>query len=65
MASKFAAARGSPTLYCAAAAAAAGVAVVAAVAAAVAPATTISAVHSSALGLTVTSMLTTEASTLV
>ena len=63
MASKFAAARGSPTLYCAAAAAAAGVAVVAAVAAAAA--TAISAVHSSALGLTVTSMLTTEASTLV
>ena len=57
MASKFAAARGSPTQYCAAAAAA-GVAV----AAAVASATAISAVHSSALGLTVTSMLTTEAS---
>ena len=61
MASKFAAARGSPTLYCAAAAAAG--APVAAVAAAAA--TAISAVHSSALGLTVTSMLTTEASTLV
>ena len=56
------AAHGSPTLYCAAAAAA-GVAVGTAVAASAATAT--SAVHSSALGLTVTSMLTTEASTLV
>ena len=58
------AAHGSPTLYCAAAAVA-GVAVLTAVAVVKAAATATSAVHSSALGLTVTSMLTTEASTLV